>query len=243
MIAHRRALTLTILVALAAPALLACGEDHTDGVAPATVAPTVPAPVVPAPAVPAPSAPTAAEVPAASPTALTIDRAASSVGFTAAKVTASHDGSFTDFAGTIDLPGTDPTQGRVSVTIQMGSLVIEPARLSSHLRTPDLLDVERFPTATFESTSIAAGGTGAVAGTPATHTVTGSFTLHGQTRTITFPAVISGASDAVTASAEFSFRRHDFGITYPGMPDDLIRDEVVIRFQVRAPRTPTATAS
>lgn len=239
--ARHRALALSLLVALAAPSLVACGEDHTEGVAPATVAPAAPTPS-PAPAPVAPAAPGPAATPSGS-SALTIDRASSSVGFTAAKVTASHDGSFTDFAGTIDLPSEDPTQGRVSVTIQMASLVIEPARLSSHLRTPDLLDVERFPTATFESTSIAAGGAGSVGGAPATHTVTGSFTLHGQTRSITFPAVISVAGDAVTASAEFSIDRQDFGITYPGMPDDLIRDEVVIRFRVRAPRTPTATAS
>jgi len=231
---HRHRIALAVLVALAAPGLAACGEDHTEGVAPATV--TRSAPTEPAPGEPGARAVATAPSPAPTPGALTIDRATSSVGFTAAKVTASHDASFTDFSGTIELPGSDPAEGRVSVTIQMDSLVIEPARLASHLRTPDLLDVARFPTATFQSTGIVASTTGSVAGTPSTHAVTGTFDLHGQSRTISFPAIITVADDAVTASAEFSINRQDFGVTYPGMPDDLIRDEVVIRFRVRAPR-------
>ncbi len=233
----RTARTLSLVVSLAAPALLACGEDHTQGVAPATVAPASANPASP----PEPGTSAEAIPPApASAAALTIDRATSSVGFTAAKVTASHDGTFTDFSGTIELPASDPTQGRVTVTIQMDSLVIEPARLASHLRTPDLLDVASFPTATFSSTAIAASTEGSVAGAPATHSVTGTLELHGVTRTISFPAIITVADDAVTASAEFSITRQDFGITYPGMPDDLIRDQVVIRFSVRAPRGATA---
>jgi len=230
--------TLSLLVVLAAPGLLACGEDHTQGVAPATVAPGSSAAATPTE--PSPPSGDIAPAGASATGALTIDRATSSVGFTAAKVTASHDGSFTDFSGTIELPGSDPTQGRVTVIIQMDSLVIEPARLASHLRTPDLLDVARFPTATFRSTGIVASTEGSVAGAPATHTVTGTLELHGVTRTISFPAIIEVADDAVTASAEFSITRQDFGVTYPGMPDDLIRDEVVIRFRVRAPRAGAA---
>jgi polyisoprenoid-binding protein YceI len=169
---------------------------------------------------------------------LPIARDRSTLGFTAAKVTASHDGSFGEWSGTIDLARSgDPTASRVNVSIVVDSLVIEPARLAGHLRTPDLLDVARFPTATFRSTQIAAGATGQVGDAAATHTVTGDFTLHGQTRAITFPAIITVTDGEVSARAEFSINRQDFGITYPGMPDDLIRDEVVIRFDIHAPRT------
>jgi polyisoprenoid-binding protein YceI len=234
--------TILALLCLTAP-LAACGEDHTEGVAPATVAP--PTTAQPEPTTPAPT-PTSAAGTTASSTdqapadtvPLPIARDRSTLGFTAAKVTASHDGSFGEWSGTIDLARSgDPTASRVSVSIVMDSLVIEPARLAGHLRTPDLLDVAQFPTATFRSTQIAAGGTGQVGDTAATHTVTGDFTLHGQTRTITFPAVIAVSDAEVSARAEFSINRQDFGITYPGMPDDLIRDAVVIRFDIHAPRT------
>ena len=38
----------------------------------------------------------------------------------------------------------------------------------------------------------------------------------------------------VTAQAEFSIMRFDFGIKYAGPADNLIRDEVVIKFDVTA---------
>ncbi len=230
-----RPLSLALVLALGAPLLVACGEDHTEGVATATVTdPATPPPT---------TSPTGTEsapatgTPAAAP-GLTIARDRSSVGFTAAKVTASHDGSFTDFTGTIQLAANDDiTASSVEVIIQMDSLVIEPARLAGHLRTPDLLDTTAFPTATFTSTQIAAGSTEAVNGAPATHTVTGNLTLHGQTHAITFPAIIAVSATEVSARAEFSITRQDFGITYTGVADDLIRDAVVIRFDVHAPRS------
>jgi polyisoprenoid-binding protein YceI len=162
---------------------------------------------------------------------LTIDPARSSLAFTGAKVTASHDGRFDQFSGTVDLDPAAVTASRVEVTIQMSSMQIEPERLRGHLLTADFFDVERFPTATFTSTRIVEGGEGG------THTVTGNLTLHGVTRAITFPANIEVSSGEVRARAEFSINRRDFAIVYPGMPDDLIRDGVVIRFDVRAPRS------
>lgn len=174
--------------------------------------------------------------PAAEPTSgsrqeLAIDAAHSSVGFTGSKVTASHDGTFSDFAGTVRLDPAAIEASSVSITIQMSSLQIEPPRLHDHLLSAELFDAARFPTATFESTRIVRGGEGG------THTVTGNLALHGQTRAITFPATIEVSDADVHAHAEFSIDRRDFEIVYPGMPDDLIRDQVVVRFDVHAPRT------
>ncbi|UJR82326.1 YceI family protein [Sandaracinus amylolyticus] len=219
---NRTALALASLLALAA-----CGSDHTEGVSTATVA-------EPAAAAPAPEPTTAA--PAARET-LQIDRASSSVGFTGAKITASHDGSFSDFSGTIDLNPADVTASAVRMTVQMASLQIEPAQLATHLLTPDFFDAPQFPTATFESTAVRAGGEGQVNGQPATHTVTGNLTMRGTTRAVSFPAILTVEPSGVRAQSEFTIQRRDFGIVYPGMPDDLIRDEVVIRFDVRAPRS------
>jgi polyisoprenoid-binding protein YceI len=156
----------------------------------------------------------------------------SKVEFVGAKVTASHAGSFERFSGTIELVGDAVERSKVSVEIEIASLAIEPERLRGHLLTSDLLDAEAFPKARFESTAIAAGGEGG-----ATHTVTGNLTLHGQTKQIRFPATIAIGPDAVTARAEFVINRKDFGIVYPGMPDDLIRDDVTIKFDIRAPRS------
>ena len=114
----------------------------------------------------------------------------------------------------------------------MASVQADAARLTNHLKSPDFFDVERFPTATFRSTSIAAGAEG-----EATHRVTGTLHLHGQSRQITFPATIELSEQQVRARARFAIQRQQFGIVYPGRPDDLIRDDVVIHFDVRAPRS------
>ena len=106
------------------------------------------------------------------------------------------------------------------------SLWSDNDKLTGHLKSPDFFDVEKFPTATFTSTSIVAAADG--------FTVTGNLDLHGMQKSITFPAQIEAGAETVTAKAEFSIMRFDFGIVYPGMPDDLIRDEVVVTFDVVA---------
>ena len=45
----------------------------------------------------------------------------------------------------------------------------------------------------------------------------------------------AGSADKVVATAEFSINRMDFDLKYPGMSDDLIRKEVVIKLNVAAP--------
>jgi polyisoprenoid-binding protein YceI len=212
-----RSLTILALVFV----LAACG-DHTEGVSSATVSEATPA------AATAPSA--------ASRETLALDRASSSVGFTGAKVTGSHDGTFSDFTGSIELDPQDLAASAVRVTIQMSSLAIEPERLQGHLLSPDFFDAPQFPTAAFESTAVRAGSEGTVGGQPATHTITGNLTMRGQTRSVSFPAIVTVEPSGVRARSEFSINRRDFQIVYAGMPDDLIRDEVVIRFDVRAPR-------
>jgi polyisoprenoid-binding protein YceI len=153
----------------------------------------------------------------------------SKVEFVGAKVTRKHDGSFKTFSGTVNLVDNDPTKSSVSVTIDIASIQSDEEKLTNHLKSPDLLDVAKFPQATFSSTAIKAGGDKG-----ATHTVTGNLQLHGVTKSISFPATIKPGADAVDIDAEFAINRKDFGIVYPGMPDDLIKDDVLLKLQVHA---------
>lgn len=155
----------------------------------------------------------------------------SKVEFVAAKVTRSHSGSFKQFRGTIDLVSNSAEQSIVTIEIETGSVVTDDDSLTAHLKTADFFDVAKYPKATFVSTKIepatAAG---------ATHNVTGNLDLHGIKKAITFPANIQIASDSVSVNAEFSINRKDFNINYPGKVDDLIRDGVVIKLTIKAPR-------
>lgn len=150
----------------------------------------------------------------------------STVGFVGSKVTGSHEGGFETFEGTIVLGPDGPPSSKVDVMIDTTSLWADNDRLTGHLKSPDFFDVESHPTARFTSTGIAAAEDG--------YMITGQLELHGVTRQITFPAAIEVQDDRITANAEFFIQRFDFGIVYPGKPDDLIRDEVVVRLDLVA---------
>lgn len=171
---------------------------------------------------------TAAAVPA-SASKYTFSNADSKIDFVGAKITRKHDGSFQAFTGSVNLVDNNPEKSSVSTEIDVGSLKTDEEKLTAHLKTADLLDVGKYPKATFASTSIKAGGANG-----ATHTVTGNFQLHGVTKSITFPAAIKVNGDAVDVDAEFAIKRKDFGIVYPGMPDDLIKDDVLLKLHLHS---------
>ncbi|MDB4932130.1 MAG: hypothetical protein JWM10_4614 [Myxococcaceae bacterium] len=205
------------LVALALAGTAACKDPNANVARATTSAATTPS---------APAAASASEH-------LAINPATSTVGFTGAKVTGSHNGSFPTFTGSVDLDPARLENSRVSVDIDTTSITTDTPRLTTHLKSADFFDVEHHPRATFTSTAIAAGGANG-----ATHTITGNLALHGVTRTITFPATITVTPAEVAATAEFVINRREYGIVYAGMADDLIRDDVALHLNVHAPRAP-----
>ena len=162
----------------------------------------------------------------------TVSPPSSKVEWEASKVTKTHTGSFAKFNGSIKLIGDGkPESAKILITIDTPSIASDTEKLTGHLNTPDLLDTAKFPTATFESTSITPGGANG-----ATHTITGNLELHGVKKSITFPATVTVDATHATAKAEFVLKRKDFGIVYPGMPNDLIREDVIIRLTIDAPK-------
>jgi len=151
----------------------------------------------------------------------------SKITFVGSKVTGSHNGSFEKLSGTIDYNGK-PETSKVTITIDANSITTDTPDLTKHLKTADFFDVAKFPEAKFESTEIKLGGEKG-----ATHTVTGNLTLHGVTKSITFPATIVVAPDAITVDSTFAINRKDFGINFAGASDNLIRDDVVLTLKIR----------
>lgn len=163
---------------------------------------------------------------------LAINSENSKVEFTGSKVTGKHDGGFKNLSGTIDFVNNKPGESSVRVEIDTTSVYSDDEKLTKHLTSRDFFEVEKFPKATFTSTKIEAdSATGADA-----YTVTGDFDLHGVTKSITFPATIRAGTESIDVNAEFSINRKGFGIVYAGTADDLIRDNVVIRLSLKAPR-------
>jgi polyisoprenoid-binding protein YceI len=213
--------TQTFALSLALFATAACDNKPAEGKTKALVEEVAQAPA-PAPV---------ATAEAGKLTSYSFSQDNSKVEFTGAKVTGKHLGSFKTFSGTIraQTDNADASAGSVNVEIQVASIEADVEKLTAHLKTPDLLDAEKFPKATFSSTKIEKkDGTN--------YSVTGTFQLHGVSKQITFPATIRVAPEQVEADAEFAINRKDFGITYPGKPDDLISDDVLIKLTIRAPR-------
>jgi len=204
----------TLLAVVTAASLAAC-DDASKKQPAASVGSALP---VPAP-------------PNAQAETLPFSNANSKVGFVGSKVTGSHEGTFERFRGTVRLAGAKAEGSSVEVEIETDSVKIEPEKLQTHLKSPDFFDTAKFPKATFKSTEIKAGGAGS-----ATHTVTGNLSLHGKEKAVSFPATINVSNAEVATKTEFSINRKDFDIVYPGMANDLIRDAVVIKLDIHAPR-------
>ena len=152
----------------------------------------------------------------------------SKIEFVGSKVTGSHNGSFQKFSGAIDYAGA-PEKSRVQITIDVTSVTTDAAKLTEHLKTADFFDVAKYPQATFQSTEIRAGGDKG-----ASHTITGNFQLRGVTKSVSFPATIGVSANTITVDTTFSINRKDFGVSFAGMSNDLIRDDVVIKLTIRA---------
>jgi polyisoprenoid-binding protein YceI len=156
----------------------------------------------------------------------------STVAFTGSKVTGKHEGGFKSFTGAIDLVGERPEDSRVRVEVDMKSVYTDTDQLTGHLQTGDFFEVDKHPRATFTSTKI----TSDTARGAGNYSVTGDLEMRGVKKSITFPADIAVTPSHVTVKSEFAINRKDFGIVYAGKADDLIRDDVVIHLDLRAPR-------
>lgn len=165
-------------------------------------------------------------------TALPITPSNSKIEFTGSKVTGKHDGGFKQFSGTIDLVNNKPEDSKVSVDIDMNSIFTDADKLTEHLKTADFFEVEKYPKSSFVSTKIVPD----TAKGANNYTVTGDLEMHGTKKSVTFPATITVNDSAVEVKSEFSINRKDFQILYAGKADDLIRDDVVLRLDLNAPR-------
>ena len=87
-------------------------------------------------------------------------------------------GQFNHFSGHFNYDEANPSASKVNITIDTNSLDSNHAKRDKHLRGEDFLDVKKFPTSTFLSTSFKEIGEGKAV-------LQGNLTLHGVTKSIT----------------------------------------------------------
>ena len=202
----------------------ACRESAVDQATPAEVTESA-----------ATSETTAATAPAAG-VRTNVIKEKSKIEWVGAKVTRDHNGKFNNFDGGIEYAGGQPSN--VSFEIDTASIQADDEKLTGHLKSPDFFDVAKFPKATFTSTSLTPAPAGAPGG--ATHELKGNLTMHGVTKEVTIPVKAEQTAEGVHTTSEFSINRHDWGISYRGAADDLIKDNVVIKLDLMFPPPPAA---
>jgi polyisoprenoid-binding protein YceI len=147
------------------------------------------------------------------PGAWSLDPAHSSVGASAQHLgISSVHGRFTDFGGRIQI-AEDVERSRVDAVISAASVDTGNGLRDKHLRSPDFLDVERFPEITYKSAALTPAG-------PDRWTVHGELSLHGVVRAVdldlrylgTGPDPWGGVRAAFHATAEL--HREDFAMNY-----------------------------
>lgn len=158
-----------------------------------------------------------------------LDSDASRIVFVGSNLTTSQAGSFPDIQGSLKLPGNDITQGSAELVINVAALKTRVDGLTTHLKSAEFFDVASFPTAKFVTTKISPN-----TASGATHAVEGVLEIRGKKQLVTFPASIGINGDTATLNAKFLLNRQPFGVAYPGSPDNLIRDEVMLTFDLKA---------
>jgi polyisoprenoid-binding protein YceI len=133
---------------------------------------------------------------------------------------------------TINYDEKDVTKSSVQATIDVTGIDTGEAARDNDLKTESFFDVEKFPTATFASTSVAKTSTGLK--------VNGNLTLHGVTKPIVLN--IDGPTASVTGmdkkphvgfSATATINRSDFGIGSK-VPVAIVGDEVKLTIDLDA---------
>ncbi len=145
-------------------------------------------------------------------------------------------GVFQKTTGTVVYDSADPSKTQIDATIDTSSVDTRVERRDNDLRSPNFLDVAKYPTITFKSKSVQPAGPGKMK-------VTGDLTIHGVTKEVVLD--VDGPSSPMQAmggmrmgaEATTKINRHDFGVN--GAPG-VVGDDIQITLDVEMTRPAAA---
>ena len=130
-------------------------------------------------------------------------------------------GAFTKVSGSATYDAADPSKNTVEVSIDASSVDTRVQMRDNDLRSPNFLDVQKYPTITFKSKQAKAAGAGKLQ-------IVGDLTIHGVTKEVVLE--VDGPSaqikdpwgnQRIGASATTKINRNDFGVKgLPGVVGD-----------------------
>lgn len=166
-----------------------------------------------------------------------VDRAHSEANFQIRHLVSRVSGRFDDFAGSISIDRDNPPASSVEFTIKATSIDTSSENRDKDLRSANFFEVDKFPEISFKSTSIKPSGK------KDAYDVTGSFTMHGVTKTITLPVEFLGfikdprGNERAGFSLRTTLNRKDYGITWNRALDSggtLLGDDVDVNVNIEA---------
>jgi polyisoprenoid-binding protein YceI len=151
-------------------------------------------------------------------------------------------GEFQKFSGAVQLDDKDLSKSSVDVTLQAASIDTSNADRDKHLRSPDFLDAEKFPTIAFKSTKVEKAGDGKLK-------VTGDLTMKGVTKPVVL--AVEGPTAEIKdpwgnarrgLSASTTINRKDWGLTWSKTVEagPVVGDEVKIQIEAELIKQPGA---
>ena len=153
---------------------------------------------------------------ASAPVSVLLTPATAAIGFRAYELgLIPVDGQFARFGGALEYDDAAPGQCRVTVTVQVASLILANDAMRRRTLAPGMLDAAAFPTLAFTGACRDSG-------------LEGSLTLHGVTRPLRLDVVRDGPG----FGAQAALRRTDWGIDgLKLLAGDTIRIQVRTRLQ------------
>jgi polyisoprenoid-binding protein YceI len=141
-------------------------------------------------------------------------------------------GHFAEVSAAADIDPDHPEASSVEVTIQTVSIRTNNETRDNDLRSSNFLEVDKFPTIVFKSTSVEPSG-------PDQYTMTGDLTIKGNTRPVTLRVLKYGEFNdpmmghRIAYSAEGKINRKEFGLSFNMMLDGrfVVSDEIQIMIE------------
>lgn len=134
-------------------------------------------------------------------------------------------GAFTKVSGSATYDPSDPSKTTLNATIDASSVDTRVQMRDNDLRSPNFLDVQKYPTIAFQSKQTKAAGAGKLQ-------ITGDLTIHGTTKEVVLdvdgpsaPIKDPWGNQRIGASASTKINRKDFGVN--GAPG-VVGDEITI---------------
>lgn len=153
-------------------------------------------------------------------------------------------GRFAKWSGTVELDEQDLTRSKVDVRIDAASIDTQVADRDTHLKSPDFLDVAKYPELTFRSKRIEKSGAG--------YRVIGDLGLHGVTREVTLEAEYAGSgkdpwgNQRAGFSAKATLDRREYGLVWNAALETggvLVGEKIEITIELEAVKRAAAATT